>query len=48
VLYSVWGDREGKILFGTREITTFRLDGASVVEAWSYLFEPGDVDAFWG
>ncbi|MFN2543212.1 MAG: STAS domain-containing protein [Actinomycetota bacterium] len=47
VLGNVWGDREGKILFGAREVTTFRMDGARVVEAWSYLFDPAGFDDFW-
>jgi uncharacterized protein len=47
VLAQLWGDREGKILFGAREITAFRVQGGLVAEGWTYLFDPDEVDRFW-
>jgi anti-anti-sigma factor len=47
VLANVWGDRDGKVLFGAREATVFRIARGKVVEAWSYLFDPGELDSFW-
>ena len=44
---NVWGDREGKILLGAREAMIFRVAGGLVVEGWSYLFDPDELDAFW-
>ena len=47
VMANVWGDREGKILLGAREAMIFRVAGGLVVEGWSYLFDPDELDAFW-
>ena len=47
VVGSVWGDREGKILFGTREMAMFRVEGGIVVEGWTHVFDPAEVDRFW-
>jgi anti-anti-sigma factor len=47
VLANLWGDRDGKILFGANEVSVFRLEGGVVVEGWTYLFDPDELDRFW-
>jgi ketosteroid isomerase-like protein len=47
VVGSVWGDRDGKILFGNGEVAVFRVEGAKVVEGWTYVFDTPEVDRFW-
>jgi anti-anti-sigma factor len=47
VLAQQWGDREGRILFGAREVTMFRVGAGRVTEAHTYLFNPDELDRFW-
>ena len=47
VVGSMWGDRQGKILFGTGEVAVFRVEGAKVVEGWTYVFDTRELDRFW-
>ena len=47
VVGSMWGDREGKILFGTGEVAMFRVEGSKVVEGWTYVFDATEFDRFW-
>src|SRR5437764_5606382 len=44
---NMWGDRDGKILFGAGEIAVFRVEGSKVVEGWTYVFDPNELDRFW-
>ena len=47
VVGNMWGDREGKILFGAGEVVVFRVEGAKVVEGWTYVFDTTELDRFW-